>query len=307
MIKVIHVYRVFSPKYEDPIVSTQIRDLSKNKNIIIKHIKISKSKIGYLLAGMKIFFLNLYKFDLIHFHHGYCGFLAIFSFKTKKICSLMGSEILEDKGLIKKVTNFYIKSIWDGIIVKSKEMKNIVKSATIMPNGVDFNVFKPIGKKNAIKKVGFNTKYFNIIIVVANIDDKVKNLKLAKSVIEKMDSNRFKLHILSNIEQTNLIYYYNAADILLLTSLSEGSPNVIKEALACNCPVISTDVGDVKDLIKDVHNSYIVDAIDLDIIEKINEIYQSSKNSNGRSRIKHLDINITSKKMYNYYHEVMKK
>ena len=122
-----------------------------------------------------------------------------------------------------------------------------------------------------------------------------------------MDSNRFKLHILSNIEQSNLIYYYNAADVLLLTSLSEGSPNVIKEALACNCPVISTDVGDVKDLIKDVHNSYIVDAIDLDIIEKINKIEQSSKNSNGRSSIKHLDINITSKKMYNYYHEVMKK
>ena len=60
-------------------------------------------------------------------------------------------------------------------------------------------------------------------------------------------------------------------------------------------------------LIKDVHNSYIVDAIDLDIIEKIKEIDQSSKNSNGRSRIKHLDINITSKKMYNYYYEVMKK
>ena len=186
-------------------------------------------------------------------------------------------------------------------------MKNIVKSATIMPNGVDFNVFKPVSKKYAIKKVGFNTKYFNIIIVVANINDRVKNLKLAKSVIGKMDSNQFKLHILSNIEQSNLIYYYNAADVLLLTSLSEGSPNVIKEALACNCPVISTDVGDVKDLIKDVHNSYIVDAIDLDIIEKINEIHQSSKKSNGRSKIKQLDINITSKKMYNYYYEVMKK
>ena len=97
----------------------------------------------------------------------------------------MGSEVLEDRGLIKKVTNFYIKSIWHDIIVKSKEMKNIVKSATIMPNGVDFNVFKPVSKKYAIKKVGFNTKYFNIIIVVANINDRVKNLKLAKKALSE--------------------------------------------------------------------------------------------------------------------------
>ena len=65
-----------------------------------------------------------------------------------------------------------------------------------------------------------------------------------------------------------MVQYYNAADLLLITSRSEGSPNVVKEAISCNCPVISTNVGDVKEIIKDIDSCYVVKSNPIDISRK---------------------------------------
>ena len=51
------------------------------------------------------------------------------------------------------------------------------------------------------------------------------------------------------MEQDQLVKYYNSVDCLILTSFHEGSPNVIKEAMACNLPIVSTKVGDVEEII----------------------------------------------------------
>ena len=63
-----------------------------------------------------------------------------------------------------------------------------------------------------------------------------------------------------NVEHKDTVYYYNAADAVLLTSKWEGSPNVIKEALACNCPLVSTDVGDVRERVEDLEGCYVAES-----------------------------------------------
>ena len=49
---------------------------------------------------------------------------------------------------------------------------------------------------------------------------------------------------MSKVPSEKVKYYINASDLTLIVSDKEGSPNIIKESLACNVPVASVDVGD---------------------------------------------------------------
>jgi len=87
--------------------------------------------------------------------------------------------------------------------------------------------------------------------------------------------------------------YYSASDVILLTSLWEGSPNVIKEAMACNCPIVTTDVGDVRWIIGDTEGCYIasLDPNDYSLkMKKALDFAQKSGKTNGRNRIIYLGL-----------------
>ena len=96
----------------------------------------------------------------------------------------------------------------------------------------------------------------------------------------------------------------NASDVILLTSLWEGSPNVIKEAMACNRPIVSTDVGDVKSIIQDTKGCYISTNNSKDIAKKIT-LALRFKNTNGRINIDHLKKENIAKKLVNIYSDLL--
>ena len=98
----------------------------------------------------------------------------------------------------------------------------------------------------------------------------------------------------------------NAVDILIVTSHSETGPLVVKEALACNCPIISTDVGDVKELAKGTKNCYIVGYDAKHIEQKIRDILSSNKKSDGRAAVKHFGLEKIATDVYEVYKRVVK-
>ena len=65
-----------------------------------------------------------------------------------------------------------------------------------------------------------------------------------------------------NTNKDLIPYYMNSADCILFTSIQEGSPNVIKEALACNIPIVSTNVGDVKERLETIDGCFVIDDYD---------------------------------------------
>ena len=85
-------------------------------------------------------------------------------------------------------------------------------------------------------------------------------------------------------EQINLLL--NASDLLLVTSFSETGPIIVKEALACNCPIVSTDVGDVKKLINNISNCYMTSYEVNDVIKKINLVFMNNKRTNDSKILK---------------------
>lgn len=129
-------------------------------------------------------------------------------------------------------------------------------------------------------------------------DNWVKNSKLAiESVMNISDTELLELKGY-NRNQVSLLM--NACDVILITSFSEGSPQVIKEAMACNLPIVSTDVGDVKEVIGNTEGCYITSFDPKDVAEKIKMALDFGKRTNGRENIKHFVINLLLLAVHHY-------
>ena len=250
-------------------------------------------------------FLRINDYDFIHAHYSLSAIVASLSCKLPMVVSLMGSDT--HVGFFwKSIVKLFYRFRWDTTIVKSSRMGKSLSSNNIfvIPNGVDFGQFKPIEKDIAKMKVGFNDNRRHIIFV-ANPERPEKNYPLAKRAVELINNDSIELNTVSKAEHNIIPYYMNAADLLLLTSLWEGSPNVIKEAMACNCPIVSTDVGDVKDVIGDTEGCYMCSYDPRKVAEKIKLALHFGNSTNGRENIKHLDEKIIAQKIIRLYAGVM--
>lgn len=237
------------------------------------------------------------QYNILHPHYGFSGILAFFSRKNEKIVvSLMGSDLLGNS-LMKIIYMLMAKFAWDATIVKSQEMYKSLNQikAQIIPNGVDLETFTQIEKHEARKRLGWENKKKHILFG-SDPKRKEKNYPLAEEIVfSSTTKEEVILHPLKRINKEELYLYYSAADLLLITSIREGSPNVVKEAMACNCPIVSTNVGDVKWLLGELKGHYIIPfSKDLGVNALKEAMDFSSQNrTSGRDRI--IELGLDSK------------
>ena len=244
-------------------------------------------------------------YDIIHAHYGLSGLLATFQSHVPVIITFHGSDVNLNR------TNFYLSFVASrlsdaNIFVHKSLSKKLSLSSNqteIIPCGVNLNLFKPIDKLASRDRLGLDHNYYYILFS-SSFNNKIKNASLAKSAL-----SNFKNIILLEMkgysrEEVHLLM--NAVDILIVTSHSETGPLVVKEALACNCPIISTDVGDVKELVNSTRNCYIVEYDAKHIEQRIRDILSSNKKSNGRAAVKHLSLEKVAKDVYSIYKRVVK-
>src|SRR5579863_2532062 len=141
------------------------------------------------------------------------------------------------------------------VVVKSENLylslpRPLRSKTLILPNGVNTDVFRPLDKAQCRTQLGWSATS-KIVLFNANKSDNriVKNPELASTALDfaRQSFATTELHQISNLKQSEVAVRMNAADCLLLTSLSEGSPNIVKEAMACNLPVVSVACGDVSE------------------------------------------------------------
>jgi teichuronic acid biosynthesis glycosyltransferase TuaC len=186
------------------------------------------------------------QYAIVHAHYALSAYVAGFAGAKPLVVSLMGSDVKGGNAsrVILKVLSWFFR--WQAVIVKSKELgSGKFDSAHVVPNGVDTEQFLPEDRKQCCAKLGWNDNDVNILFA-ANPVRKEKNFSLTSEALKRIDTANTSLHVLDDIPHNELVYWYNAADVVLLSSLWEGSPNVIKEAMACNRPVVATDVGDIR-------------------------------------------------------------
>lgn len=262
-----------------------------------------------------IFILSKYLknniYDLVHAHYSYSAYIASLAGCRPLIVSLMGSDIRS--GFIgKSLIHLFSFFSWNNVIVKSLSMKKTtgLKKALVIPNGVDIHKIKEIEKQFANSKAhSTNSAKKKTILFAANPYRKAKNFHLAKKSVAKINVN-FKIEY--NKLHEEIIEELFKADVLLLTSLWEGSPNIVKEAMACNCPVVSTDVGDVRWLFGDEPGHFITSFDPKDVTEKIKQALGFAEKygrTHGRQRIIELglDTNTVAKRIVGVYEEVLQK
>lgn len=246
-------------------------------------------------------------YDIIHAHYSLSGFLASLTFtKTPIVVSLMGSDIQMNK-FWRFLIKINLKLFWSRIIVKSEKMKNhlaLDKKVDVIPNGVNLDVFYPIEASVARNKLNWDhsRKY---ILFAANPNRYEKNFTLFQKAFTTLNTENIEFKVLQNVNHEDIPLMMNASDVIALSSKWEGSPNVIKEALACNRPIVSTDVGDVSWLLDSCKGCFISDSDYSDYAQKLSNAL-SFKNSHGRERIRdlNLDDKDIAKKLIKIYKEL---
>ena len=206
--------------------------------------------------------------DVVHAHYSVCGHVAamarvLLQRKPKLVVSILGSFPTHSKKW--RLVRFCIRHIWDKTIVKSQRTaRQLGEDVSIIPNGVNLDMFCPQDHLDARACVGFDADK-RYVIWCSHPDRIEKNYALAQAAVElvKKEQDNVELLPIYNKTPQEVVQYMNAADCLLLTSVQEGSPNVIKEAMACNCPIVSTDVGDVRERLTGLDGCYILPEKDM--------------------------------------------
>ena len=308
-IKILTVTSIY-PTEEDPglgaFVASQVRSLQKlDHQVDVLFLDVRRSK-WELLKGIgrvrDCVATNAY--DLIHVHFGYNGVSACLQSRIPVVISFCGTDINHPKLL--PISRWAARRA-DACIVKTEALLQRLKHpAEIIPNGVDMDLFQPISKDDARHQLGLSTdrKY---ALFISNPDRPEKRFGLAQQAVKTVRGKGCptELIALHNRPQQELPLYFNAADCLILSSSREGSPNTVKEAMACNLPIVSTDVGDVRNIIEGTRHCAVCQADPNALSTGLLNALQAQTPSDGRSRIAHLSAESVAARVVKVYHRVL--
>lgn len=279
---------------------------------------------GYLRESRRLRrYLRGNPVDLIHAHYTLSGWTAVLAFARQPVVlSLMGTDaygeyIGKDKILFRSRyliwLTYLIQPFVRSIICKSKHIDSFVylkHKSHIIPNGVF--VDKPgIANFDRRHQLGLKQKG-RYVLFIGDRRNPRKNFPLLKKAMDLMDSENVKLLAPSPISHDQVIRYLDSVDVLVVPSFMEGSPNIVKEAMVRNCPVVATAVGDVRWLFEGQPGHYITSFDPEDVAYKIRQALKYSERygrTQGLSRILELglDSESISKRIIGVYMEVLGK
>ena len=231
-------------------------------------------------------YLRTHQYDAIHAHYSLSAFAASLAGARPLVVSLMGSDV-KAAGWYKFIIRLFARLFrWKAIIVKSNDMHYDlgIKRAIVIPNGVNMERFKPMDKEECRKRLKWKEESGRRhLLFPANATRPEKDFALAEAACALLDN--VELHAFENAPNTETPYWYNAADAVLMTSKWEGSPNAIKEAMACSRPIVCTNVGDVAERMSGVEGTFAAQSRDPQELSQLLTQAMTFTVTQGRERI----------------------
>lgn len=265
-----------------------------------------KGLLGYLsnLRNLKRK-IKEFRPDIVHAHYGLSGLLANLQRTVPVVTTYHGSDIHTGG----KVLFFSKLSIWLSAynIFVSQNLLELSgyhgRKQSVLSCGINVTVFHPVDRNEARKQLhwDFDSKY---VLFAGAFDNEIKNSPLAKAATSLVQGA--KLIELRGYTREQVCLAMNAANCLLVTSFREGGPLVVKEAMACGTPVVSVDVGDVKETTQGLDGYYVTTNNEHDLANCLQQAISFHRKTSGRQRIMEYGLSneFVAKKIIEVYQSV---
>jgi glycosyltransferase involved in cell wall biosynthesis len=279
------------------------------------------SRAEYLRAVPRIRHAVRGGFDLVHAHYGLTGFLALCQRRLPVVITYHGDDLLGTPGPRGGATltsrTVRVMSRWAApraraVVVVSRELLRALPEgparhrAHVLPMGVDLARFRAAPRDEACRALGLDPQPSRVLFAA---DPKlwVKRHALADAAVQHLRQDRADvlLHVANGMPHERMPLVMSACDVLVLTSLHEGSPMVVKEALACGLPIVSVDVGDVAELTRGVAGCRIVPAEAASIAAALGDVLDQHVRGDGRGTVAALSLAHVAEELVAIYRSVL--
>lgn len=265
---------------------------------------------GICGKGIKGYYSNLkllkakikeFKPDVIHAHYGLSGLLANMQRSIPVVTTYHGSDINVPKILRLSKMSMCLSAYNIFVSKKTLDIAAPKKKFMLLPCGVNLDEFPVISRQDARKQLDIPLEH-KFVLFAGAFDNQVKNAPLAKAAMALIPG--VELKECKGYTRSQVALLMNAADAFLMTSFTEGSPQVIKEAMACGCPIVSVDVGDVAEVTSGIDGCYISRTREpQELASLLNQALNFPGKTNGRSRIisRGLENRVVAEKLIGVY------
>jgi glycosyltransferase involved in cell wall biosynthesis len=303
-----------------PFIVRQAQFLRRNGvDLDVFHVNGRKNPAAYLRAWKEVHRrLARGRYDLIHAQWAQSA-LPSLPARLPLVVTFRGSDVegIENanrrqtaSGLVLQRIARGVARVADEIIVVAERLAHRlpVREYHVIPSGIDLDLFQPGDQREARDRLGL-ARDGRYILFAASPTNPIKRYDLARAAVQQLDARyRAEMIVTAGVEPAKMPLYVNACDALLLTSTHEGSPNVVKEALACNLPVVSTDVGDVAERIRNIDGCVLSKSDDPETLSKaVASVLDHGQRIQARQVVAELNESLLTRKVVAVYERALKK
>jgi len=264
------------------------------------------------------------QYDVIHVHHSFCGLIATLQRRVPVVWTFHEGEIsgntadaLREQPIkhiaYSKRMKRYVAGRVDAVVVVAEHLRGPLgrPDALWLPSGIDWKRFAPMDSAEAKRALGLDEKRRYVLFPAAPSRAE-KRYEVARAGVDRLhaiapETADVDLIALDNVAHARVPLFMNASDVVLMTSSYEASPVTIREALACNVPVICTDVGDARVVMKDIAGCRIVEADPDRIAEALRASLSGPRRVQSRERMHSYALESVAQALVALYGRVIEK